>query len=227
MSKLPFVVFDINETLFDLDSLTPHFVRIFGDGNVMREWFAQLILYSEALTLADDYVPFGELAGAVLKMVATVHERDISDTDVVEVKAAIAAMPPHPDVRNGLAKLRNAGFHLFALTNNPKETCIRQLERGGILDFFEQTFSINDTARRYKPAREAYRAVEQALQVPTSQLCLVACHAWDTLGAVAAGWHGALLLRRGNAPLDVGGQPCVIAPNLDDVADGLIQRFGN
>jgi 2-haloacid dehalogenase len=226
MSKLPFVVFDINETLFDLDFLTPHFVRIFGDGNVMREWFAQLILYSEALTLADDYVPFGELAGAVLKMVATIHERDICDTDIVEVKAAIAAMPPHPDVESGLTKLRNAGFHLFALTNNPKETCTRQFERGGIVDFFERTFSIDDAARRYKPAREAYRAVEQALQVPPSQLCLVACHAWDTLGAVAAGWHGALLQRRGNAPLDVGGQPCVIALTLDDVADGLIRRFG-
>jgi 2-haloacid dehalogenase len=226
MPELPFLVFDVNETLFDLDSLTPHFVRTFGDGNVMREWFAQLILYSEALTLADDYVAFGELAGAVLKMVATIHERDISDADIVEVKAAIAAMPPHPDVKNGLAKLRNAGFRLFALTNNPKVTCIGQFKRGGILDFFEQTFSIDDAARRYKPAREAYRAVEQALQVPPSQLCLVACHSWDTLGAVAAGWHGALLRRRGNAPLDVGGQPCVIALNLDDLADGLIQRFG-
>jgi 2-haloacid dehalogenase len=52
MVKRPALVFDVNETLLDLETLTPHFARIFGDGGVMREWFAQLILYSEALTLA-------------------------------------------------------------------------------------------------------------------------------------------------------------------------------
>ncbi len=32
----------------------------------MREWFAQVILYSEAPSLAGPYVPFGKLSGGVL-----------------------------------------------------------------------------------------------------------------------------------------------------------------
>jgi hypothetical protein len=58
MTGLPFIVFDVNETLLDLESLTPTFERIFGERSALRLWFTQLILYSEALTLAGAYVPF-------------------------------------------------------------------------------------------------------------------------------------------------------------------------
>jgi 2-haloacid dehalogenase len=37
--------------------------------------------------------------------------------------------------------------------------------------------------------RQAYAYVERELGVEPSQLCLVAGHTWDTLGAVAAGWE--------------------------------------
>ena len=47
----PVLVFDVNETLLDIDVLNPIFDRIFGVPGRMREWFAQLILYSEAITL--------------------------------------------------------------------------------------------------------------------------------------------------------------------------------
>ena len=49
------LVFDVNETLLDIDSLEPLFNRLFGDRHMLREWFAQLVLYSEAVTLAVRY----------------------------------------------------------------------------------------------------------------------------------------------------------------------------
>ena len=56
MSERPIIVFDVNETLLDLDALRPTFDRIFNDPAAMRLWFADLILYSEALTLNSVYV---------------------------------------------------------------------------------------------------------------------------------------------------------------------------
>lgn len=47
----PIIVFDVNETLLEIDVLEPLFRRLFGSGHAMREWFAQLILCSEAPTL--------------------------------------------------------------------------------------------------------------------------------------------------------------------------------
>jgi 2-haloacid dehalogenase len=56
MAALPLIVFDVNETLLDLETMEPTFERIFGDKSAMRLWFADLILYSAALTVAGCYV---------------------------------------------------------------------------------------------------------------------------------------------------------------------------
>ncbi len=224
MSDLPLLVFDVNETLLDIEILAPRFERVFGDPGAMRQWFAQLVLYAEALTLSGGYAPFGEVGGAVLRMVGAVRGREVSDDDVQQVKDAIATMPAHPEVPAALSKLRSAGFHLFAFTNNPLATCSKQLDHAGLTPLFERQFSVDEGARRYKPALEAYRAVEQALGVPPPRLCLVACHAWDTLGAAAAGWDAALVVRPGNAPFGLGAQPGIVGADMNVVADALIQR---
>ena len=129
-------------------------------------------------------------------------------------------MPPHPEVPGALQKLRAAGFRLFTLTDNLPEVQTRQLESGGIVDFFERCFSA-DGVKHHKPSRQAYAYVERELGVDPSRLCLVACHTWDTLGAVAAGWKAALIKRVGNDLLGVGPQPQIVGADLDDVADQL------
>lgn len=48
------LVFDVNETLLDIESLAPLFGRLFGNEKVLREWFAQLILYSMTATFAEN-----------------------------------------------------------------------------------------------------------------------------------------------------------------------------
>jgi 2-haloacid dehalogenase len=40
MATPPLIVFDVNETLLDLETLEPTFDRIFGEKNTMRLWFA-------------------------------------------------------------------------------------------------------------------------------------------------------------------------------------------
>jgi 2-haloacid dehalogenase len=122
-----------------------------------------------------------------------------------------------------LRKLRAAGFRLFTLTDNLLEVQTRQLEHGGIIDLFERRFSA-DAVKHHKPSREAYAYVENELEAESSQFCLVACHTWDTLGAVAAGWEGALIKRVGNDLLGVGPQPQIVGDDLNDVADQLITR---
>jgi 2-haloacid dehalogenase len=223
MTKLPLIVFDVNETLLDLETMAPTFERIFDDKAAMRLWFANLILYSAALTVAEHYVAFTEIGGAVMKMLADTRGIEIKDTDKKELTDRFATMPPHPEVPAALCKLRDAGFRLFTLTDNLLEVQTRQLEHGGIVDLFERRFSA-DGVKHHKPSRHAYRYVEKELGVEPSQLCLVACHTWDTLGAVAAGWEGALIRRAGNDVLSVGPQPHIIGDDLDDVADQLIAR---
>ena len=49
MPKRPIIVFDVNETLLDLETIGPFFDRVFRDPAAMRLWFADLILYSDQL----------------------------------------------------------------------------------------------------------------------------------------------------------------------------------
>jgi len=225
MANLPLIVFDVNETLLDLETMAPIFERIFDDKAAMRLWFANLILYSAALTVAGQYVPFTEIGTAVMKMLADTRGIKIKDADKNELTDKFSTMPPHPEVPAALRKLRNAGFRLFTLTDNLLEVQTRQLDHAGIVDLFERRFSA-DGVKHHKPSRHAYAYVERELGVKPSQLCLVACHTWDTLGAVAAGWEGALIRRAGNDPLSVGPQPHIIGDDLDNVAAQLIARHG-
>jgi 2-haloacid dehalogenase len=225
MADLPYIVFDVNETLLDLETLVPTFERIFGDKLAMRLWFANLILYSAALTVAKAYVPFTDIAGAVMKMLADVRGVKVSERDQRELTEKFSTMPPHPEVPDALRKLRNAGFRLFTLTDNLIEVQERQLSHGGIINLFERRFSA-DGVHRHKPAPETYASVEKALNAKPSDFCLIACHTWDTLGAVAAGWEAALIKRPWNDVLGVGPQPHIVGPDLNNVADQLIVRHG-
>jgi 2-haloacid dehalogenase len=221
----PIIVFDVNETLLNLDGVQPVFDRIFGDPAAMRLWFAHLITYSEALTLAGVYVPFTDIGGAVLRMLAATRDLVVSEADAAELTDRFATMPPHPEVPAALGRLRDHGFRLFTLTDNTLAISGRQLEHGGIIDVFERRFSVDETVRRHKPAQEAYQSVAAALDVEPGRICLIAAHVWDTIGAQAAGWQAALILREGNAPLGVGPQPDFIGKDLDAVATQLIERY--
>jgi 2-haloacid dehalogenase len=72
----PLIVFDVNETLLDLQHVTPILGRIFGDEGVMQLWFANLVLYSCALTLADHYVPFTDIGALADQRTAIARTAD-------------------------------------------------------------------------------------------------------------------------------------------------------
>ena len=226
MPTRPLIVFDVNETLLDLAHVSPIFARIFARMRVMRLWFANLILYSCALTVAESYVPFTDIGAAVLEMLARTRGIEISPANKAELTKAFSEMPLAPP-----RSARCAGpparqrLRLFTLTDNLLEVQTHQLEHGGIVDRFERRFSVDQTVHRHKPAPETYGYVARELGAKPADMLLIASHTWDTLGAVGAGWQAALIRRPGNDLLGVGPQPQFVGANLAEVADQLIARF--
>jgi 2-haloacid dehalogenase len=217
------LVFDVNETLIDIVALEPHFERMFGDRQVLREWFGQLIMYSMAVTLSGNYIDFFSLGQAVLRMTADVHRVAVTDDDVRALGTGMATMPAHPDVAAGLRALTDQGYRLVTLTNSPPNTnAPTPLEHAGLAGYFERQFSV-DPSRVYKPSLRLYADVAAELRVATSACMMVAAHAWDLIGAQAAGYSGALITRPGNAPLPAPGlpQPTVVATDLMELARRL------
>lgn len=217
------IVFDVNETLLDIEILNPFFARIFGDPGAMRQWFAEVILYSQALTVSGGYAEFGEIAVAVLEMVAQIKGVSLQTADIETFKACMRELPAHQDCAPALEMLRGAGFRLVTLTNSAPAPGQSALERSGLAHYFEQQFSVHPVAR-FKPAAETYRSVASALGVQPGSLRLVAAHAWDTLGASASGWAAALVTRPGNAPFGIGKQPDIVEKDLLAVARQIIAK---
>jgi 2-haloacid dehalogenase len=215
------IVCDVNETLLDVGALEPHFKQAFGDGRVLQEWFATVLLYSEVATLAGPYSDFASIGGAALDMTAAARGITLSPGDRGRILQSMLTLPAHPDVRDGLQIMRDAGLRLVTLTNSAPAAVQQQLANAGLAMFFERSFSV-DAVRRFKPAAEAYSSVADALGVPIDRLRLVAAHAWDIVGALRAGYAAAFVARPGKVLYPLGPQPDISAPDFRAVARAIV-----
>jgi len=217
------LVFDVNETLINFESMNALFERIYGDRRVMREWLGHLIMYPMTLTSSGLYVDYYSLGQGLLQMIGSIKGVRVSLQDIEEIRTAMMNMPAHPDVVEGLKHLKKLGYRMVTLTNSPPNPNGKSpLEQAGLAEYFEHQFSI-ETARSYKPAQVVYHMVAQELDVRPSSCCMVAAHVWDTIGAQSAGFSAALITRPGNAPLPIPGlpQPNFVAKDLIDMANAL------
>jgi 2-haloacid dehalogenase len=215
------LVFDVNETLLDVGALAPHFVRAFGDGRIGQEWFSNVVLYSQVAALAGPYAEFGAIARAALEMTATAHGVSLTGADRDGILGGLVSLPAHPDVRDGLDTLRQAGFRMVTLTNSAPAAVGRQLTNAGIADYFEASISV-DEVRTFKPAPEVYRLAATRLGVGVEDLRLVAAHAWDVFGAMRAGYAAAFIERPGKALFPAADRPDVVGPDLREVASRIV-----
>ena len=215
-------VFDVNETLLDLGALDSHFERLFGDADVRRAWFLQLLQSALVATVTGSYSDFGQVGDAALEMVAEREGLDLSDEDRQKILGGIRELPPHPEVGESLDRLRDAGLRLATLTNSTKDVAQAQMENSGLRDYFEQILSA-DSVRRLKPAPEPYRMAARSLGVEVRGVRLVAAHAWDVAGALRAGCAAAFVARPGMVLDPLVERPDVVGTDLRQVANRILE----
>lgn len=219
MAKI--LLFDVNETLLDLDPLRPHFERIFGDPQAMSEWFLTLLHSSLTATLAGAYEDFARLAGSALDVVAEKRGVRLEENDRRRLLGTIKRLPPHREVPESLGRLRDAGCRLFTLTNSPPDTLRAQMENSGLKEYFEETFSV-DAVRKFKPAPETYRWAADEIGAEIGELLLIAAHDWDIAGAANAGCRTAYVARPGKVYNPLYRPADLTGADLREVADRII-----
>jgi 2-haloacid dehalogenase len=216
------LVFDVNQTLLDVNALRPHFARVFGDVAVLSEWFALLLQYSLVVTVADAYVDFGSVGRAVLEMLANTRGVKLSPEDAARISQGMLALPAHPEVPENLERLRAAGFRMVTLTNSASPAVKAQLQSAGLAQYFDESISV-DSVRRFKPDLQVYRSAAAHLGAQPGEILLIAAHAWDVFGAAKAGWQTAFVARGGIAPLPLGAKPTISGSDLKAVADAILK----
>ena len=209
------IAFDVNETLLDLRALDDLF-----EGAALREqWFAQALQLVFVSVITGRDLDFPSAQRAALEMLGERTGARMPDADAIG--AAVRQLPLHPDAAPALDRLREGGLTLCALTNSPLDGVTAALTHAGIADHFEAILSA-ETVGRLKPAPKPYRHVADTFGVDIGDVTLVACHAWDCAGALAAGCQAAFVYRPGMVLSRVGEQPGIVGGDLGEVAAQLL-----
>jgi 2-haloacid dehalogenase len=213
------IAFDVNETLFSLAALRRRLDALGAPGDTLRTWFAQVLSDGFALTAAGSFVPFRELARAVL---ARLLDDDEAAAHVLE---AFAELDPHPDVRPALERLSEAGVPAVTLTNGHAETTRALLARAGLDHLVTRCFDVGEVGR-WKPAALPYEHCALRCEVVPERLAMVAVHSWDIHGARSAGLITGYASRLEGAPAGLFERADVSAADLVEVVEQLLHPPG-
>jgi 2-haloacid dehalogenase len=217
MARPKVILFDVNETLLDLQPMKEGIGKLLGAGpDAARLWFTTMLQYSLVTTVADHYLDLAEVGAACLRMVAGNHGVELSEDDAKKAVAPMRSLPPHADVTPALKRLRDAEYRLFTLTNSSKAAVADQMKNAKLTQFFEALLSVEDVGK-YKPHAEVYRWAAGRVGADVSECLLVAAHGWDVAGAAWAGMTTAFVARPGQQLFPLGHAPDIMISSLAEL----------
>ncbi len=216
------LAFDVNETLLDLRGLDGAFEEVLGDPSLRGQWFAQMLQLSFVGGLTGEYLDFTSAQRAAFLMIARRVGVSVSDQDAEKMVDRMSALSPHTEVSTALSRLKDTSLKVVALTNSVKAVAEAQLKFAGIRDLFDDVLSA-DTVHMLKPSPEPYHHVAATCDVDIDQVRLIAAHAWDISGALAAGCKAGFVQRPGMVLSPVGRQPDIIGEDLDQVINQSLE----
>ncbi|CAM4376764.1 haloacid dehalogenase type II [Zobellia nedashkovskayae] len=223
MKKPELLIFDINETLLNLDPLASAINEALDSKHAFALWFRTLLHYSLVETLSGNYEDFGAIGKATLKMTMLKFDKNISEDDMDSILGNIKKLPPHDDVKEGLKILKDAGIKLVALSNSNENLLKEQLQFAGIASYFDAIMSV-EVVSSYKPEASPYKAVLGKMSVSAEDTMMVAAHGWDILGAKRAGLRTAFVARKGHAIYPLDGAPELIGKTILEVAHTILKN---
>ncbi len=215
--------FDVNETLLDLTAMKTSVGKTLGGrSELLPLWFTTMLQYSLVTTVGRQYNDFGIIGAAALQMVAANNDISITEKEAKEaILGPIRSLPAHPEVKESLQQLKDAGYKLVSFTNSSNKGVKTQFENAGLLDYFDERLSIEDMGK-FKPHADAYDWAARKMGITPSECLLVAAHGWDIAGALWAGWRGAFISRPGAQLYPLAPKPEINESNLKLVASQLI-----
>lgn len=214
------LVFDVNDTLLDLDGLRIRFESVLPS-ELIGNWFSAMLRNSMLATITGRYAPFDQQGVDALIVLGKTRGVEISAAEAKYVLAGFEELEPHPDVLPALEFLASRGMRCAALSNSSNRVLTAQIVNAGLTDYFERLISV-DEVEMFKPAPEVYLHAASELGVEMGHMWMVAAHDWDITGAIRAGANGAFIGRGGATPSLLGEQPTIIGSDMGDVARRLL-----
>ena len=168
--------------------------------------------------LGRDHIPYREIGR--ISVDYTLERAGIAHTrqEVERLVAEIERLDPFPDVVEALGRLKRR-YRLVILSNGDPDMLEAIKPRLGIT--FDHVISVA-AAGCFKPHAAAYRKGAEIAGARAGEVLFVANHAFDCVGAKAAGMRTAFVDRRKRPFGDWPYQPDLIVSDFKELADRLI-----
>ncbi|CAL68399.1 haloacid dehalogenase type II [Christiangramia forsetii] len=208
LKNIKTLIFDVNETLLDLDPLKTSINEALGNNQATDVWFAELLQYSLVESVTNTYHDFSEIAAAILKMNAKKYDKEFSEEEIKDILKPISQLEAYADVVEGLEKLQKTDLQLIAFSNGKPSVLKEQLEFAGLSKYFDKILSV-DPVKKYKPHPETYEFVLKEAGTKKENSMMVAAHGWDITGAMRAGLRTAFIQRPGKFIFPLSQKPTI------------------
>ena len=163
------------------------------------------------------HTPYREIGHRAVDYTLTRAGIAHTSAEVRELVSAIERLRPFPEVPAALERLAKK-YKLVILSNGDRD----MLETAKpYLGFeFAETISVQD-AGCFKPHRRTYETAAERLGLACVQVMHVANHAFDCIGAKAAGMRAAFVDRRGRPFGQTPHEPDIVVKSMTELADVL------
>ena len=200
-SKIKVVMFDQYGTVVDMQKGLTDIATPFlkdkgwaGDPNSFVTWWRRTHFENSMIDalLHKAHTPYREIGhaavGHVLQRAGIKHTPE----DIRYLVGCIEELKPFPDVPAALAKLQTK-YKIVVLSNGDRDMLETAKKYHGIP--FDNVISVAE-ANAFKPHVATYTKAAEIMRVQMDEVLFVANHAFDCIGAKAAGMHSAFIDRR-------------------------------
>lgn len=221
--KTKVVMFDQYGTVVDMQRGLTEFVTPFlkakgweGKPDSFVTWWRRTHFENSMIDalLHRQHTPYREIGHAAVAYTMDRAGIAYSDDEVRMLVCAIERLPPFPDVPEALASLRSR-YRIVVLSNGDPDMLEAAKKHHRIP--FDAVISVAE-ANAFKPHVATYTKAADILGVSMDQVLFVANHAFDCIGAKAAGMSTAFIDRRkrpfGRTPY----QPDLWLPDMQALA---------
>jgi 2-haloacid dehalogenase len=213
------VLFDLNGTLVDPSVLAQPLGDSADAEAIVLEAFDVAVAQAMATTLTGGLVAFADLLDAALRRELTLRGKDPGlAADALEL---LGSMPAYIEAAGALERLRGEGLRLGVLTQSATASAEQVLRFAGLRDRLDLVLGADEVGA-FKPDPRMYRAAVERAGVPADEVCLVAAHWWDVMGAARAGLQTGWIARRERTLLATVPEPGVKGGDLAEVAEGIV-----
>jgi 2-haloacid dehalogenase len=219
---LRWVVFDLNLTLVDPTVLAQPLGDSADAEDLVFAAFDTAVAQAMATTLTGAHADFREFVDAALRRALLLSGRD--ESLAADALALVGAMPAFLEAPAALERLRGEGLQLGVLSQSSTAAADQVLRFAGLRDRIDIVMGADEVGA-FKPHPKAYAMMIERTGVSVDEVCFVAAHWWDVMGAARAGMRTGWVGRRERRLLSTVPEPTVRGGDLAAVADRIVAEL--